>query len=125
MSFDLFQRGPLQQETGALAERWQQDGSSIINLNGANLSVATVLHTVSANKKFYVKSITLSVQGTGDQTLVVFRDGGGSGTERFRGWGDKFGNGQYSFGVPLEFVDDVHVTPTIANANVTITGWEE
>ena len=120
----LFERSGLQQDTGLLRERWNQEGSTITDgtatHDGAS-STETIL-TVSAGKTFYCK-------------LILFTNGATSGAAI--NLTVKYGSTTKAIAVvpigttqqlvlesPLAFSTDVNVTsPGIWS--ITAVGWEE
>lgn len=111
---DLFTRSGLEQETGLLPERWQQEGSVIINISGTYNN--ETIYTVTAGKKLYIKA--LQVDHDND---YIIKDGGSSGAQMFGHNG--LSGGSFVFTVPLEFETDVYIQTT--NAVYNLQGWEE
>ena len=122
----LFERGGLENDTGLLKERWGQDGSELVNLVYSG-HVDTTLHTVTAGKRLFIKTITVTNGSTTSGGASV-KDGGSGGTVKA---GLRVGNtmGTYNdmtFDSPLFFDTDVYMDMFVGGSiNVTITGWEE
>lgn len=112
----LFPNSALQQETGVLSDRWGQDGSSIINIY-AVLNSGTE-YTVTAGKKLYIETITLSCSSAGtllikDNATTLFRTA--MATDSFN---------TVTFDTPLEFSTSI-VSSNTGSFHGTFTGWEE
>lgn len=122
----LFPRDGLYNEDGTLKERWQQDGSALINLSFDNNSDRTI-YTVTAGKILYVTSVFVTVTGVaGDGWLL--RDNGIGGTTRLQATNSttKGTNYQITCNPPLKFETDVYnVESGTCNSHVSLTGWEE
>ena len=122
----LFEKGPLQQDTGLLNERWGQDGSKIVNISTTLGNVGATVYTVTTNKKLFVKSIII-ITTSADGDSFTLKDGS-AGTNRL----------SYElpttigiantvvFDTPIIFEDAIYYNPSGGpNININITGWEE
>ena len=117
MGTQLFERGLLEQETGVLADRWGQPGSTPVN---AFTSVTATLHTVTTGKKLYITCIT--VVDNGAIGVAELKDGGAGGTVKIKIRTPADTTAVVVLSTPLIFETDVLAT---TGADVTITGWEE
>lgn len=120
---NLFERGLLEQETGLLKERWQQEGSRVINYSG-DLDTNTTLYTVTPGMKLYVSYLIISTETAGNSTIRL-TDGEG-GTEIFRDLiYEQYEGRQYNLKVPLVFTTDVYAIVVSKDYNISFGGWEE
>ena len=112
-----FNRGPLQQDTGLLRERWQQSGSGIVNVYGAKTAGTGVLvYTVTAGKTLYITDMV--ILGNGSVTILDLTNNKMSlnlvsGVDH-----------TYTFKTPLFFTNTVKLTMT-NNLSLSLLGWEE
>lgn len=120
----LFPRSPLEQDTGIIDERWAQEGSVVVNTSNTFSSDST-LYTVTAGKKFYVKTMLIQQNNTTSGTGAL-EDGVGD-RRTFIRMGNVAGqNVAVTFDTPLVFEDSVYVNVWgSASINVTLSGWEE
>ena len=120
----LFERTGLQQDTGLLRERWNQEGSTITDgtatHDGAS-STETIL-TVSAGKTFYCKLIVFTNSaGSGAAVSLTVKDGS---TVKAIAEIPFETTRDLPLASPLAFSTDVNVTsPGIWS--ITAVGWEE
>lgn len=120
----LFERGGLEQDTGRIAERWNQEGSELKSAATSFTTTAGVILTVSAGKKFYMK--TLSFQcGNGASTNDTLTDGSGGTLKMYLQ--SLAADGLYSinFDTPVAFTTSVYHTSASGIWKFTVTGWEE
>ena len=128
----MFDRPGLYDETGLLSERWNQEGSTIINSRGSTASGHT-LHTVTAGKVAFLKEIVFMLNdagGGGASEGVYIRDGGSGGSIEvqigFPAWMVNKDNIYINLNVPIKFTTDIYFHPFNSISHmVTITGWEE
>jgi hypothetical protein len=123
---DLFARGPLEQETGLLRERWGQEGSTIVNASISTTIDATVV-TVTAGKVIYINSLLMSCSANAATNSFVFKDGD-TGTIVFRDTAkmEVGGNLVYNFPTPLKFETSVYFDGAAdITWNINMQGWEE
>jgi hypothetical protein len=113
----LFSRSALEQNTGVLALRWQQDGSSLVNVF-LQFVHNLVVHTVSTNKKFYLLRVIIDNGGGGRSEL---RDGNSTGT--ILTVADP--SGDLSFDPPLAFSSAVYLKCADEVKTIQLVGWEE
>ena len=110
----LFDRGPLQQD-GLLAERWGQDGSTVVNTADAISNASdTTVHTVTAGKKLFVTDITVQIRSitTGTNQALLVRDNGTGGTLKLQINIENYTGGEFVFfnlKTPIQFDTDVNV----------------
>lgn len=120
MPFDLFPRNSLEQDTGLLKERWDQEGSTIINVSDVSAGATEeVIYTVTAGKTLYVKAIfiydtAVQVYTIKDDTTTRLSIGAPAETQ--------VSLEPYS---PFIFSTNVKFTASGGNAQITILGWEE
>ncbi len=116
----LFERGGLQQDTGLLRERWNQEGVTGKSAFVSVFNAAATLMTVTAGKSFYMKSISFYCDNIATRTM---RDG----TNTLLGLAAGTANTQYDvvFNAPLKFDTDVNITSAGGTWKVTVVGWEE
>lgn len=57
-----------------LKERWQQQGSTLINTQNTISSGSTTIRTVTAKKKTYITSVIISYEKDGDANDIVDGD---------------------------------------------------
>ena len=122
----LFERGPLEQDTGRINERWAQDGSNIVNDCSVSDLGWNTQHTVTTGKRFFIKDVY--VNNDDATAMIYFHDGTPSSSNRklacFLAASEKI---MFNFEVPIFFDDSVVICVNGAgsSANVTFTGWEE
>lgn len=126
---NLFRREGLQQDTGLLRDRWNQEGSV---LKSSTVYLGTsheTLFTVTAGKALFIKTITFFTgEGAGVHTTTI-RDGGSGGVVKvsLAAAANTIGI-QYTmvFDAPLKFETDcVAVQLAAAALSITAIGWEE
>lgn len=122
----LFTPSPFPDEDGLLNERWNQEGSTLLNLNEAmdfNDSTVT-MHTVTTGKKVYIKQIIFIVVTSFNGKVQVNDDG----VEKLT-YNSELLKGTYvhNFATPLEFTTNVQIGESAAAGGMTCTmvGWEE
>ena len=119
----LFERSGLQQDTGLLRERWNQDGSIVKSATGSGDNTTVTILTVSTGKAFYCKNmifrqennpgvspITCDIKDDTTPKVLVNSLGG----ETIQG----------VFPAPVKFLTSVKMTVT-GTWSVTVVGWEE
>jgi len=122
--YNLFDRGPLPQTDGVIAERWQQDGSSPVSVTDT-IQISETVYTVSAGKKLFVKSIIVNNKDSGNANYNL-KDGGSGGTVKFSFSTQSNSNNAFVFDVPIIFDTNIYCTSTGTNdIYLTVTGWEE
>lgn len=118
----LFERGFLEQDTGLLRERWDQEGSTYVtatdSFNFGTPSDQTV-HTVTAGKVFYAKQLVLALESA--SVTVTIKDNGTAlatikPTETGFIW---------TFSTPLKFSTEAEWNCSGGNNTITLIGWEE
>ena len=126
MSNFLFQPSPLPDVTGELRERWQQDGSTVVNDYTANFNADETFYTVTAGKTLYVKQIVVGVSSATDSDAITFNDGA-TGKYKVRLQAANIGDTIIAnFSVPLAFSTNVNGVETgDVSLTITFTGWEE
>ena len=120
-SGSLFSSSGLEQDTGRISDRWQQDGSILKNIYYDVNDPGTVF-TVTAGKTFYLNGITLGAPGAGAGAYIL-RDGGAGGDEKVR-----INSGTYGFIInpPIAFETDIYADEDgVFQAGMTLSGWEE
>ena len=109
-----------------LRERWQQTGSTLINIE-AVLNANSTIYTVTGGKTLFVKQIIISIETTQDTTAKFTLDD--NGTDKITIAMDSQSEGTtltLNFIAPLEFDTDIGRVSSIGgNAYITILGWEE
>jgi len=125
---NLFERGGLEQDTGLLRERWQQDGSTLVN-NYTSVTSTQTLYTVTSGKTLYMKRIVLQSSAAGDGTdAITFTDGNGGTTKTVVDL-SAVADGDFivlNYEIPLSFTTSVYAVESDAiSVKVTFTGWEE
>ena len=119
-----------------LKERWNQTGSTLLNLQGDEGDDSASIHTCAAGKDTYIKSITISCEEDRSAASYCYlNDGGSLGTTKWRielcdndvdpeayaGWTVTF-----VFAVPIKFATDIYlVMQGTYDYQWTILGWEE
>ena len=118
----LFPQTGLLNDVGELKERWGQGGSNVVNVSTGG---AGTLHTVTAGKTFYIKSITVQ-EASGNASAITILDGGAGGTQKWY-WKNVTGFDYLvvTFDVPLKFETDVHGTVSVGTYTISFSGWEE
>lgn len=124
---DLFKRTGLEQDTGLLRERWDQEGSESMSATGSVTTTAspTTLLTVTAGYVFYCKAIVVnSDEAAGTPAGVTIRD---DTTNKMTIYVDKtYGSLIPNLPSPIKFETDVNILSVSNNdTNVTVIGWEE
>ena len=114
----LFEKQGLEQTTGEMAERWNQEGSNIITATGAD---GTTLHTVTAGKKAYIKSITFTGDLAGVGAVCPIKDN----TTLVIKYADENNTYSLTFDSPLVFETSIVADGTTGVFSVTVSGWEE
>ena len=131
---DLFEKEPFPQDTGRLAERWQQDGSELQHVWLDHTGDGS-LFTVSANKRaFYLVSMVVTQKGGSGACYIDVTDGvGGDDVIVYQQVADG-GTVSLTFDPPAKFETSVYVTKQTATAidfrntfgtAVHLEGWEE
>ena len=123
---DLFERGPLEQSTGILDERWGQDGSDLVNDTVLAALGDTTLYTVSAGKRLFIKDIYVSCRNA---TAVIYLYDGTPGpyNKKIAFYLLANENQSLTLSTPLFFDTSVVISVVGAGAasDVSVTGWEE
>lgn len=118
-SFGLFGARPLEQDTGVLAPRYLQEGSTIVNEHVTNPN-NTTLYTVTAGKTLYVNTITIGEITGGNNTITV-ADNATTLTILAVPANQQT---TIQFATPLKFGTSVKL-PSNTACEFTISGWEE
>ena len=130
----LFKPSGLQQDTGLLSERWGQQGSNIINLEGNEIQFyvdGSLLYTVSANKTLYVSQFIISIEeALASSSFLYLKDGlTHSGADRLRieSGGVVIGDHLiFNFKTPLKFETGIFGRRgNTEDFQWNIVGWEE
>ena len=122
MALNLFERKALEQDSGLLRERWGQGGSNIINFTDPTIN-DEIIHTVSSQKRLFIKSFTFRSSGATNSIFV--KDGGAGGTSKYQFETTVLGEPYIIiFDVPLFFDTDVYFA-TDVSMSVSFQGWEE
>ena len=123
---NLFERGPLQQDTGLLNERWAQEGSTIKNIAGTTNSSHT-LQSVTSGKRLFIKQMIIINRSNTGGTMQL-EDGNGGTTKISAQRSTTTGESTtYNFEVPLYFDTSIYHNEAAAGVNVyyCFVGWEE
>jgi hypothetical protein len=118
---DLFQKTGLEQDTGLLKERWDQDGSTYVTatdtFNFGTPSDQTI-HTTTAGKTFYAKQLMFS--GTAAVVCTIKDNSTAIMTITFPTTGEF-----YNFTTPLKFSTSAVWNCDAGTNTITLVGWEE
>jgi len=121
---DLFQRGGLENDTGLLRERWQQEGSELItgtiSHNGA-AGDETIL-TVTAGKVFYCKQIFVANEDASNPEVLTIKD---NTTAKITISTQASSGQEVNLDSPIKFSTSVFLNGPAGVYSVTVAGWEE
>lgn len=116
-----------------LKERWQQQGSTLINTQNTISSGSTTIRTVTAKKKTYITSVIISYEKDGDANDIVDGDKWSildNATTKIAMIGATALQGTTQtlvFNTPMSFSTSIVVSETAGQFGFSITflGWEE
>jgi len=122
----LFEDKGLPQDTGILGQRWQQDGSTPVNISESGGDADDTWYTVTTGKTLYIESITITTRDASGDVVVL--DDGSGGTTRLQAQQQATAGVVQAlvFSPPLKFETSVYYAPVgspLIYAN--LTGWEE
>lgn len=122
MTFGLFQRSGLEQESGIMSERWGQEGSEIINIADSSAgSGGETMLTITAGKTGYITAVIFQGDGVSASTVQI-KD---NATVRLYvqiGANDVF---RYEPKTPLKFETSIVFDSSSGNISVNMHGWQE
>lgn len=123
MAGDLFQSSGLEQDTGLLNERWNQEGSEPIDALGEASNTTSTIYTVTAGKVLYITNFVMTQRNTsaGVYQPCTLRDDTANKivVRQLENTTE-----HVSFPSPVKFETSVVMVIT-GDWSVTIVGWEE
>jgi len=115
----IFPSQDLPQEYGKINERWNQEGSNIINVLGDNVQNTTI-YTVSTGKRLFIKTII-----TDDASAAIVSAGiRDNATTKIDIHIPINVSTLFTFDVPVYFDHSVYIESDDV-ADVSLIGWEE
>jgi len=130
----LFERNPLDADTGLQKQRWAQEGSTLWNDNeGISSASEETIYSVPTGKVLYVTDVVVQIvsSNTSANDYGYLEDGNG-GTQKLSIEARSYSGGEvipFNFSSPLVFETSIywaHGSPSInMSANLTFSGWLE
>ena len=119
----MFPRAGLYDDSGALRERWGQEGSALVAVSD-NTLIDEVMYTVTVGKRFFLKTLVVKDDASSASCYARLKDtsvGADLLTVSVLGAGNEE---NITLDAPVVFLTEVYVG-TGSAVNVTIIGWEE
>lgn len=122
--FGLFPPSPLENESGLLKERWDQEGSTGINAYAAGSNTTLTLHTVSTGKTAYIKNLVLTNTNAYDGTSTITFTISDNTTTVFKVVQLQGTTETVVPFTPFKFTTSIKIAFS-GDCNASVVGWEE
>lgn len=123
----MFPQAGLYDDIGSIKERWQQEGSNVLNFLQLKSGGTghTLVYTVPAGKVVYITQLHISCTANFDGAVSIEDN-----VTDLIYWGAALlttGNQTVNMGTPLKFETTVRIwdNGTVGSAQFAIVGWEE